>query len=325
MSCQASRRSFGRFRCRGCVMALTTLWVLGGLICWIETQGKGAGDATTSMFKWEVVDPAPGEPVAPHQRLAWGKTVGLGAQHVIAMFGATFVFPLIMGLDAEPGDHDERHRDDLLPADRPGQGAELPGHVARRSSAARQPSTPDGREARRASRRHRRHPGRRRGARPRRADHPLPRCRGRQQGSAACRHRRVVMLIGFNLAGVATDIYMPWRPVGGYDHDAGGHLDGRRVRGFLGRIAIFLGPGLRLRPLLGLRPDLRPDQPAGPRQSSGGRQGQLGPGQAADWFGFPRQTVEGLVGNQAQPGNADVGWHLPSFSITSSSCSRCPQ
>ena len=53
-----------------------------------------------SMFKWDVVDPAPGEAVAPHQRLAWGKTVGLGAQHVVAMFGATFVFPLVMGLDA---------------------------------------------------------------------------------------------------------------------------------------------------------------------------------------------------------------------------------
>jgi uracil-xanthine permease len=53
----------------------------------------------SSMFKWEVVDPAPGEPVEPHQRLAWGKTVGLGAQHVVAMFGATFVFPLVMGLD----------------------------------------------------------------------------------------------------------------------------------------------------------------------------------------------------------------------------------
>ncbi|MCG8154041.1 nitrate reductase [Pimelobacter simplex] len=52
------------------------------------------------MFKWEVVDPAPGEPVAPHQRLPWGRTIGLGAQHVVAMFGATFVFPLVMGLDA---------------------------------------------------------------------------------------------------------------------------------------------------------------------------------------------------------------------------------
>jgi uracil-xanthine permease len=32
--------------------------------------------------------------------LPWGRTIGLGAQHVVAMFGATFVFPLIMGLDA---------------------------------------------------------------------------------------------------------------------------------------------------------------------------------------------------------------------------------
>ncbi|MGZ4452637.1 MAG: uracil-xanthine permease family protein [Nocardioides sp.] len=52
-----------------------------------------------TMFKWEVVDPAPGQPVAPQQRLPWGRTIGLGAQHVVAMFGATFVFPLVMGLD----------------------------------------------------------------------------------------------------------------------------------------------------------------------------------------------------------------------------------
>jgi len=52
-----------------------------------------------SLFSWEKVDPAPGVAVAPHQRVSWGKTAGLGAQHVVAMFGATFVFPLIMGLD----------------------------------------------------------------------------------------------------------------------------------------------------------------------------------------------------------------------------------
>jgi uracil-xanthine permease len=52
-----------------------------------------------SLFSWEKVDPAPGVAVAPHQRLGWGKTIGLGAQHVVAMFGATFVFPLVMGLD----------------------------------------------------------------------------------------------------------------------------------------------------------------------------------------------------------------------------------
>src|SRR5674476_262610 len=43
----------------------------------------------------------PNEVVAPDERLSWPKTVGLGAQHVVAMFGATFVFPLIMGLNAQ--------------------------------------------------------------------------------------------------------------------------------------------------------------------------------------------------------------------------------
>ncbi|MGH1562091.1 uracil-xanthine permease family protein [Mumia sp. DW29H23] len=56
-----------------------------------------------SMFKWDVVHdgktPPPGEAVGPRQRLSWGRTAGLGAQHVVAMFGATFVFPVVMGLD----------------------------------------------------------------------------------------------------------------------------------------------------------------------------------------------------------------------------------
>jgi uracil-xanthine permease len=44
---------------------------------------------------------APGDVVAPDERLSWGRTAGLGAQHVVAMFGATFVFPLIMGLNPQ--------------------------------------------------------------------------------------------------------------------------------------------------------------------------------------------------------------------------------
>ena len=56
-----------------------------------------------SMFNWTVVHdgktPPPGEAVGPMERLSWGRTAGLGAQHVVAMFGATFVFPLVMGLD----------------------------------------------------------------------------------------------------------------------------------------------------------------------------------------------------------------------------------
>ncbi|MBA3367125.1 MAG: nitrate reductase [Geodermatophilaceae bacterium] len=54
-------------------------------------------------FSWKLhgdgKTPPIGEAVAPDERLTWGRTTGIGAQHVVAMFGATFVFPLIMGLD----------------------------------------------------------------------------------------------------------------------------------------------------------------------------------------------------------------------------------
>ncbi|MDO5696431.1 MAG: solute carrier family 23 protein [Dermatophilus congolensis] len=39
----------------------------------------------------------PGDVVAPHERLNWFATIGIGAQHVVAMFGATFLVPLITG------------------------------------------------------------------------------------------------------------------------------------------------------------------------------------------------------------------------------------
>ncbi|MGR7024756.1 uracil-xanthine permease family protein [Geodermatophilus sp. URMC 62] len=55
-------------------------------------------------FGWKLYaggkTPPLGEAVAPDERLSWPRTIGIGAQHVVAMFGATFVFPLIMGLDA---------------------------------------------------------------------------------------------------------------------------------------------------------------------------------------------------------------------------------
>ena len=35
--------------------------------------------------------------VLPEERLSWPKTIGFGAQHVVAMFGATFLVPLITG------------------------------------------------------------------------------------------------------------------------------------------------------------------------------------------------------------------------------------
>ncbi|WP_202619261.1 solute carrier family 23 protein [Ornithinimicrobium cavernae] len=39
----------------------------------------------------------PGQVVSPGERLAWVPTIGIGMQHVVAMFGATFLVPLITG------------------------------------------------------------------------------------------------------------------------------------------------------------------------------------------------------------------------------------
>jgi uracil-xanthine permease len=55
-------------------------------------------------FGWKLYGdgktPPVGEAVPPEERLSWPRTIGFGAQHVVAMFGGTFVFPLVMGLDA---------------------------------------------------------------------------------------------------------------------------------------------------------------------------------------------------------------------------------
>ena len=40
---------------------------------------------------------AANEIVTPEERLSWPRTIGFGAQHVVAMFGATFLVPLITG------------------------------------------------------------------------------------------------------------------------------------------------------------------------------------------------------------------------------------
>ena len=40
---------------------------------------------------------APGEVVGPSERLSWPRTIGIGTQHIAAMFGATFLVPIITG------------------------------------------------------------------------------------------------------------------------------------------------------------------------------------------------------------------------------------
>lgn len=51
------------------------------------------------MFNWTEKQPAEGVVVAPDERLPWPQTVALGIQHVVAMFGATVLGPLLMGFD----------------------------------------------------------------------------------------------------------------------------------------------------------------------------------------------------------------------------------
>ena len=51
------------------------------------------------MFTWKVKEPADGIVVAPDERLPWPQTAAMGVQHVIAMFGATVLAPILMGFD----------------------------------------------------------------------------------------------------------------------------------------------------------------------------------------------------------------------------------
>ena len=57
----------------------------------------------SNMFTWRLHGDGktlrPGEVIEPNERLTWGRTAGIGAQHVIAMFGATFLVPILTGFD----------------------------------------------------------------------------------------------------------------------------------------------------------------------------------------------------------------------------------
>ncbi len=272
-----------------------------------------------SMFKWEVVDPAPGEAVAPQQRLAWGKTVGIGAQHVVAMFGATFVFPLIMGLNANLAIMMSGIATIcfllIVQGKVPsylGTSASFVGGAAAIYSYSGS-GGPGG-------------PADVTGAilvagavlavvglvihyfGPQTVNRVLP----------PAVTGAVVMLIGFNLAPVATQTYMPSDPWVAIITMTAVILMAVGLRGFAGRIAVFLG--LIFGYLLSVLWDAIFGKTSLPLP------GNPEPGphdrvnwdlvKSADWFGFPSQTKDGLVGNQAfTPGYADVGWHLPSFSI----------
>src|SRR4051794_229534 len=266
----------------------------------------------STMFSWREVSPAPGEAVAPDERLAWGKTIGLGAQHVVAMFGATFVFPIIMGLNpnlailmsgiaticfllivkgAVPS---------YLGTSASFVGGATAIYTYSGSGGPGGPSDVTGAIL---------------------VSGVVLALVGVlvHYAGADIVNRilppvvtgGVVMVIGFNLAGVATSIYMPSDRWMALITMTAVVLMAVGLRGFFGRIAIFLG--LIFGYLLSWIFDVI---------GVGGVEGDRVNWDSvknADWLGFPRHTVEGLVGNQNAPdvnNMAQVGWHAPSFSVT---------
>src|SRR4029078_11540698 len=73
------RHRCGAYRCARLLVAATILVVIP--MTWTRVDAR----------------PDPDFVVAPAERLDWARTVGIGAQHVVAMFGATFLVPVLTG------------------------------------------------------------------------------------------------------------------------------------------------------------------------------------------------------------------------------------
>ena len=267
---------------------------------------------------WKVVydgkTPPPGQAVAPDERLSWGRTAGLGAQHVVAMFGATFVFPIIMGLNPQLAIMMSGIATIafllIVQGKVPSYLGTSASFVGGATAIYAQEGGPD--------------------------DVTgailvagvvlalvgvLIHFAGTKMLHAVLPPvvtGAVVMLIGFNLAPVVADIYWPQDQWVALIVMFFVILFAVGVRGFLGRIAIFMGL------IFGYALSWVFDQVGGKITSFDPAAGKVTEHwrvnwdgvKAADWFGFPVHTPDGLVGNQTNAGNLGaVGWHMPSFSI----------
>ncbi|HYO33121.1 MAG TPA: solute carrier family 23 protein [Nocardioidaceae bacterium] len=258
---------------------------------------------------WQLVHdgktPPPGQAVAPDERLSWGRTVGLGAQHVVAMFGATFVFPLIMGLNAQLAIMMSGIAticfllivQGMVPSYL-GTSASFVGGVAAVRAQGGDSADVTGailiaglalllvgvliHFA---------------------GSHLL------QVVLPPAVTGAVVMLIGFNLAPVVATIYWPQDQWIAFATMTFVILVAVGVRGFFGRIAIFLGL------VFGYLLSWLADSVFGQITSFDAAAGEVtthdrlnwASVEAADWFGFPPQTDDAA---------GVVGWHWPSFSVT---------
>ena len=247
-----------------------------------------------SMFKWDVVDPAPGEPVAPEPAAPVGQD---GRRRRPARGGHVrrhVRLPARHGAGPQPRDHVLGHLHDPVPADHQQQGAELPRH----QRLVRRRRRRDPRPGRRLRRRHRRDHGRRPGAAGRRRARALRRLRADPQDPAAGGDRRRGHADRLQPgAGGGRHLLAPG-PVG---RAADRHVHGLRR----GAAAGLLGPDrglpradLRLPALVALRRHLRPDQlgrSAGPPRRPT-TTGSAGPAvKAADWIGLPERQARPTV------------------------------
>ena len=73
------------------------------LLSSIDLPGRSRNeDLFMSLLSWKLhgtgTSIAPGEVVSTDERLSWPRTIGVGLQHIAAMFGATFLVPILTGL-----------------------------------------------------------------------------------------------------------------------------------------------------------------------------------------------------------------------------------
>src|SRR5215831_16347684 len=262
-----------------------------------------------AAFGWRVVHdgktPPPGAVVRPDERLSWPRTVGLGAQHVVAMFGATFVFPLVMGLNPQLAVMMSGIAticfllivNGRVPSYL-GTSASFVGGVAAIRAQGGDSASVTGAILV--------------------AGAVLAICGiaihflGFQVLHTVLPPAvtgAVVMLIGFNLAPVVANIYWPQDQWVALATMAFVIVVAVGFRGFIGRIAIFLG--LIFGYLLSWLLDKTAGQitsvlPGVGKATSHDRVDWSGVS-AADWFGFPAKTITGPDGKEI------VGWHLPDF------------
>ncbi len=257
---------------------------------------------------WKMVHggktPPAGSVVRPDERLSWGRTIGLGVQHVVAMFGATFVFPVVMGLNPQLAIMMSGFATIcfllIVKGKVPsylGSSASFVGGVA--AIRAQGGDSPDVTGAILVA-----------GVVLVGAGvliHVL---------GAGVLHRvlppvvtgAVVMLIGFNLAPVVADTYWPQDQWMALIVMTAVIMMAVGLRGFLGRIAVFVGL------VFGYALSWVFDRVFGQITSDDGT-GEVTTHwrvnfdgvREADWFGFPTGTTIAADGSEV------VGWHLPSF------------